>query len=677
MPLGHEGFELHENFQPVPERGDRAQDKGLGLLQPHESTQEQMLTSIRTLVGKTRQAMILEDRYCQEQIIQIYRELGKQKEQLEYLTRILCETNERETLEKSSESDDNEHIAYRTDRQASDEISMHTESDSTDVFFDCISRCSHDDLQGNIEKSRAKFSGSPDYSFEARSTFFPEQYTVGRGFAEKLILVAIAELRQNGLHYFQKYFIIYLETPRSWRKVTVSAAITSSAQTSAFAEIASRDMEVPHQTLPESLKDQLEGVLEDVNLLDTITMISLAVTEDKSGHVGLNLDNLQVTEDLDARVNDEEMIRCVEHIGCPRFVKSDVVVRSRFSRYVYVIQMGSRLYIEKRLPFAGTSDADNDNVKNFFADLRFFQSLSGCNAITKFAGVVLDDTRKHLGSFLREYPALGRLSTIFDTAEARGEKIPWKIRETWAKQIICAVADVHERGVIVSQLSIGSVGVRADGSAVLMHSVSSTRLITYLRCFKGYLAPELRDKPFNDPSLWKMNFQTDIFQLGLLLWLLAEHKWFPGNHLYCPMNACTNMPRFTCHEEHTDPVELSPCRGPEVPKYMDTIIRHCRRSDPSERMPARELLTFFRETETPSQMAGIVANLSPVDIDGISFYCDECGAFILDSHFHCNICDGGDMDFCRNCISRGIHCLVPQHRLIKRAIKNGVVIDLS
>lgn len=57
-----------------------------------------------------------------------------------------------------------------------------------------------------------------------------------------------------------------------------------------------------------------------------------------------------------------------------------------------------------------------------------------------------------------------------------------------------------------------------------------------------------------------------------------------------------------------------------------------------------------------------------------SVYCNECDKAMDDVHFHCSICDGGDYDLCKECVSEGKHCAGEGHWLIKRFIKNGEVV---
>ena len=55
--------------------------------------------------------------------------------------------------------------------------------------------------------------------------------------------------------------------------------------------------------------------------------------------------------------------------------------------------------------------------------------------------------------------------------------------------------------------------------------------------------------------------------------------------------------------------------------------------------------------------------------------CNRCDKPVLDAHYHCSICDGGDYDLCEACVTAGSVCRGDGHWLIKRSIKNGNVIS--
>ncbi|KAL2178053.1 uncharacterized protein P884DRAFT_269316 [Thermothelomyces heterothallicus CBS 202.75] len=55
--------------------------------------------------------------------------------------------------------------------------------------------------------------------------------------------------------------------------------------------------------------------------------------------------------------------------------------------------------------------------------------------------------------------------------------------------------------------------------------------------------------------------------------------------------------------------------------------------------------------------------------------CNSCDKTIPDAHYHCSTCDDGDFDLCQDCVDYGVTCKGTNHWLIKRFVKNGVIIN--
>jgi next-to-BRCA1 protein 1 len=55
--------------------------------------------------------------------------------------------------------------------------------------------------------------------------------------------------------------------------------------------------------------------------------------------------------------------------------------------------------------------------------------------------------------------------------------------------------------------------------------------------------------------------------------------------------------------------------------------------------------------------------------------CNSCDRTIPNAHYHCSTCDDGDFDLCQDCVDRGITCKGTNHWLIKRFVKDGIIIN--
>ena len=216
-------------------------------------------------------------------------------------------------------------------------------------------------------------------------------------------------------HSLHKY-LFYVEIPRQRRRVTVSAEIHCLSHHSALS-----GMRFPfifhgtHKSLPGDLQQQLESVLRQSKMFETVTNIALSTTEDNFGLMA-DQSKVGITEDLtETTVWDHATMLCdMRDMRWPVFLQSQVAVRSRHTVSSYLVQIHSQLCFEQKLAVAGARLPGNnaDVVRDFFNEIRPLRSIRGCSGIIKLAGIVLDDARKHLMSYLYKAPALGKVRDI-------------------------------------------------------------------------------------------------------------------------------------------------------------------------------------------------------------------------------------------------------------------------
>ena len=546
-------------------------------------------------------------------------------------------------------------------------------SDAITTKSDCFAARSASASASTIQQTYKTFNEGASWLFESQSTFRPATYTIATRFNEILTVAATREVGRSGTHRFHKYFLLYAKAPTKRFRITVSAAIQCLPQHSAFLELRSLDVvDSVRKTLPPNLDRVLEVALRGQKMYETVSNVSIVLEEHPSGSVGIDKASVRVTEDVEeARVSrTESFLQDLEDMGCPVYLEKDVIVHSRKTAYLFLVEVYSRLYTERKIPFAGGLPYEGA-TSNFFNDIKRFCSLRDCPGVARFAGVVLDNRGTRILSYLCEASELGCMSDQLMEANAKGERIPWHIREAWARQLVEAVSTIHAKGIVLGVIWMRDIALDKDGNVVLT-SVGTSGRCRWQR--KGNLPPELRIGPEHLPSTYGTNFRTDIFQLGQILWLLAEHTMYHGNWIYCRMNACTVQPYYRCTADHTNPVGLPPCRDPEVPQYINVCINFCRQADPTSRLPARDLLPYFpRKTRLP-ELASRLTRWPAAQEGVIHIHCDECGAPTAHEHYHCNICCCGDFDLCTNCVSSGIHCFVSEHRLERRISRHGSVV---
>ena len=183
--------------------------------------------------------------------------------------------------------------------------------------------------------------------------------------------------------------------------------------------------------------------------------------------------------------------------------------------------------------------------------------------------------------------------------------------------------------------------------------------------------------------------KADIFQLGMLLWLLAENK--PQTHAspVCGRMRCNGHGRKgedrdnNCDLSHAEPIALP--RLPEsAPKYFRDIVDACRRADSGARPAARQILEMFPSSHEDSprrqqqqdgheriqlrQQRSCAPDIDTLTegVRGAIAACSYCGRRPLAlPYYHCNTCHQADFDLCQTCYDLGRHCYDDQHLLVE------------
>jgi hypothetical protein len=202
---------------------------------------------------------------------------------------------------------------------------------------------------------------------------------------------------------------------------------------------------------------------------------------------------------------------------------------------------------------------------------------------------------------------------------------------------------------------------------VIFKSTGSYRSSTY-----DPLPPDIRR--FTAPGVATSQIptvQSGLFQLGLLVWMLTEND-FNKVDIFCRKSGCQSFPHYRRVADHADPVDAPNC-GPEVPAYVNNIIGHCWHEHHSRRKSAGTLLALVAASHEPADFSP--KKVSPRDAYHQQIYCTGCGVITTNAHYSCTPCDAGDFDFCPECVSKPTWCYDGSHKLRRRTVKNGRLID--
>lgn len=297
--------------------------------------------------------------------------------------------------------------------------------------------------------------------------------------------------------------------------------------------------------------------------------------------------------------------------------------------------------------------------------MKVLHILDSSPGLPRFRGVVRDRCGLVVG-FLNDLPSRGWFARLLIK-----NKTDRAYREKWCRQITEITAAFHRQALVVGMLGGQTdppIAVDNEDRVVLL-SMFRENLMYDSTCL-GTLPPECR--PYTDGM--RATFQTDLYQLGLVLWRIAGNRMGGVRNQFCRAATCTTSPSTVCQEPHTDPTALH-MPGDEYSDHMRRIIEICRAEDPKDRIPAHDLLRMFPPVSADS------GDRSQTFDHGVPTYharpdtyqqlysnettCERCGRDCSDHHFRCCLCNPGRgrFDLCSSCFREGLHCHDDSHFL--------------
>lgn len=534
--------------------------------------------------------------------------------------------------------------------------------------------------------------GAPASVFELSPYFSPESYTITEATSK---LVGYMNYQEYATDYSRvnRYEMFYCQAPRQWIRLSISATVSvDSLYWKATSISSNKNCMVD---LPSVLSKNLETVLTSRGDLEQGSHLSIYLGDQTSSSIPNNQYNLLMRV-AKPRIAMIELLKTITsityHWNCPRYSEKEVIQQPMYrlvhdNRFVTYFQ--SRWVITFRF---GSDRADIDS--NMYV-LKVLHCLKSAPGINSFVGTLLD-SQGLISGFMTELPLQGNLVSLLSNANKSGNPVGWERRERWCKQIINGVAMAHSQGFSIAAL------IEAFSSSVCIDGLDQAvicyfrREFTYDTARGGIVPPEYRHLASSSSGTMEATVQSDMYQLGLLIWMIASNHIYLGKIRFCSIAGCTKEAGAKCKEPHADLIEL-PSLGKHYPQYIQDIISSCRAKDPNQRLPAWKLLEMFPPldaTITPEEDGEIrpfqaeassvqetrrVENLdkctsekedlrctgkSPTvlaDCEQLSVHCDVCRKLTRDHFFHCIVCVSGDYDLCPECFAGGAHCLDDTH----------------
>lgn len=209
-------------------------------------------------------------------------------------------------------------------------------------------------------------------------------------FSNPLFVVAMKQ--EN--HFTHQYYLMFLQTPRCWKRVIITATFREVRDTSALMQVLTpENRDGSFKELPDGVSTALNTALARVQLFGSVTRISLPLIQDERGIIVHESPEIESAEDCVevAMSKDADILHNIKLMGCPTYTESEVQVRSRLTSSHFAVRVGRQDYVERKMSFASAGGEGKNGICTFINDLKLFNSLKGCHGVSQLAGVVFDD----------------------------------------------------------------------------------------------------------------------------------------------------------------------------------------------------------------------------------------------------------------------------------------------
>jgi len=344
----------------------------------------------------------------------------------------------------------------------------------------------------------------------------------------------------------EKFFVTFADKPNRWRRVTVSLDYRDAPHDSLEAVLNGL-----HYQRDKSfhIYEAIRESLAEIQYYDTVTNLKLETTRD-DGQL-----HVHVREDAN-EIIQYPAISLFQHVQTRRYRESQLEFVSHISGFVYKVIADGAIVIKKEIP-------GPDTVDEFLYEVNALAALVDCDDVVQLEGLVTDDCGSCVKGLLISYATQGALVDLL--YEFRGApELHWYRREKWARQIVQGLADIHEAGFVQGDFTLSNIVVDADDNALIID-------INRRGCPVGWEPPELGRLIDSGQRIgMHIGVKTDLWQLGMVLWALAEE----------------------CDEPERGERPLPPVID-AVPSYFGRIIDTCLSTRPQGRVDAKKLLRLF------------------------------------------------------------------------------------
>lgn len=349
----------------------------------------------------------------------------------------------------------------------------------------------------------------------------------------------------------EKFFLTYAETPQKWRRLTVSCDYRDVPEDSLEHDLQQLSFQRDKSA---RIYESIRMSLPDIQFYDTVTNLKLETMDDRL--------HVHVTEDVNEIIHYPS-VHTVQHIPCPRFLESELHFEAHMSGFVYKVRVREHIWIKKEIP-------GPDSVDEFLYEINALTELTGSTNVIELKGLVTNNGRTLVKGLLIGFAEQGALVDIL--YDNRGA-LPWSKRASWAKQIVRGLSQIHEAGFVQGDFTLSNIVIDDNDEAQIID-------INRRGCPVGWEPPEVAKLIDSGQRIsMYIGVKSDLFQLGMVLWGIAEEEDEP--------------------ERQPRPLSLANTKE-EIPTWYRELTHKCLSARPPDRSTAKELLAIFPpEVEEP------------------------------------------------------------------------------
>ncbi len=214
--------------------------------------------------------------------------------------------------------------------------------------------------------------------------------------------------------------------------------------------------------------------------------------------------HVHVTEDVNEIIKYPP-VTSVEHFECAQhpYFEGGVHFESHLSGFVYKVSVNGRIYIKKEIP-------SPDTIDEFLYEMNALSALRESRHVIDFVGVVVNTESTTVKGLLVAFAHGGALVDVI--ADSNKSPLSWPRRETWAKQIVEGLADIHEHGFVQGDFTLSNIDIDSNDRAKIID-------INRRGCPVGWQPPEFVGLIESGQRIsMYISVKTDLWQLGMVLW---------------------------------------------------------------------------------------------------------------------------------------------------------------